>query len=70
MDSIVIFIITAIAMSLFSIALMTLYSALEEDQKKKEIRRYARQQVMKELERDKKLQAKLNETVDLHEEYR
>jgi len=70
MDSLVILLIAGIAMSLFSALLMAVYSFLEEDYKKKEIRRYARRQIIKEMEREKQLAQKLGESVDLHEEYR
>ena len=70
MDSFVILFITGIAMSLFSALLMGVYSFLEDDHRKKEIRRYARRQIMKELEQEQRLNQKLNESVDLHGEYR
>ncbi len=70
MDSLVILLIAGIAMSLFSALLMTIYSFLEEDYKKKEIRRYARRQIIKEMEREKQLTQQLGESVDLHEDYR
>jgi hypothetical protein len=70
MDSLVILLITGVAMSLFSALLMAVYSFLEDDYKKKEIRRYARRQIIKEMEKEKQMQEKMNESMDMHQEYR
>ena len=56
MDSLIILLLAGIGMSLFSIPVMAIYSILEADQKKKEIRRYVRKQIMKQMDREKQLQ--------------
>jgi hypothetical protein len=68
MDALVILLMAGIGMSLFSTVLMAIYSYLEVENKKKEIRRYARQQIIKQMERDKQMKSQLNETVDLFSE--
>jgi hypothetical protein len=68
MESLVILMIAGVAMSLFSIVVMAFYSILEADHKKKEIRRFARKQVMKQLEREKLMVDKLQEPVDIYSE--
>jgi len=70
MEYFIVIIITVIAMSLFSTAVMTIYSILEADHKKNEIQRYVRREIMKQLEQEKHLKDKMQETVDLSEEYR
>jgi hypothetical protein len=54
MESLIILLVAGIAMSLFSTLIMAIYSALEADHKKNEIRRFARRQIIKQLEREKK----------------
>jgi hypothetical protein len=74
MDTFIIFIVAGIALSLFSIVLMIIYSILENDHRKKELRKYARQQIIKQMEREKQMEARKlesrQETVDLAKEYR
>jgi hypothetical protein len=53
MESFVILLVAGVAMSLFSVVVMAIYTTLEADHKKMEIRRYARKQIMKQLEREK-----------------
>jgi hypothetical protein len=70
MEYLFIVIITVIAMLLFSTAVMLIYAVLETDHKKKEIQRYVRREIMKQIEQEKNLKDKMQETVDLSEEYR
>jgi len=55
MDALIILLVAGAAMALFAIAVMAIYSLLEADQKKREIRRYVRKQIMKQMEREKEL---------------
>jgi predicted PurR-regulated permease PerM len=54
MESLIILLFVGIAMALFCIPVMAIYTFLEENDKKKEIRRYVRRQIMKQMEREKK----------------
>ena len=65
MEPFFIIIIAGVAMSLISVLLVAIYFILEADNKKKEIRRYARRQIIRQMELDKQLQAKMQEKVDL-----
>lgn len=56
-----ILLIAGIAMSLFCIPVMAIYTILESDLKKKEIRRYVRRQIIKQMERDKPLMGKIKD---------
>jgi Na+-translocating ferredoxin:NAD+ oxidoreductase RnfG subunit len=70
LDFIVMLLVTGIAMALFSTVVVTIYTYLEEDSKKKEIRKYARQQIIKQMVNDEQLDTKMPEIVDLLKEYR
>lgn len=54
-------------MSLFSTLLMAAYSILEADYRKKEIQKFVRRQIIKEMESDKNMH---EEKVDLLLEYK
>jgi predicted metal-binding membrane protein len=55
MDALIILLVAGAAMALFAIAVMAIYTFLEAEQKNREIRRYVRKQIMKQLERDKEI---------------
>jgi len=60
MDAFIILLIFGIAMSLFATLALAICVVLEHDYKIKKIRRYARQQIMKQMERDKQLKGVLD----------
>jgi predicted PurR-regulated permease PerM len=70
MDFIIIISVAGVAMALFSIVVMAFYAILEDDHKKKEYRRLARRQIIKEMEREKQMTAKMQETINLHSDYK
>jgi hypothetical protein len=70
MDLVIILIIVGAAMSLFSIVVVASYTILEDGNRKKEIRGHARRQIIKQMERENKLEGKNQEIVDLLKEYR
>lgn len=55
MESLIILLITGIAMGLFAIPVIAISAALDADHKKKELRKYARQQIMQQMEREREL---------------
>lgn len=57
------------AMVLFCIPIMAIYTILEADDKKKVIRKYVRKQIMKQMERDKQIEERMGEKVDLFPEW-
>ena len=69
MEPIVFLFLAGIAMSLLSIPIMALYTILEDGERKNEIKRYARRQIMKQMDREKQMNGALNEKVDLLGEY-
>ena len=64
MDIIILLLISGVAMSLFSTVIMAIYAILEADHKKKEIRRYVRRQIIKQMEREKIFTGPHQEPVD------
>lgn len=55
MESLILFLIAGITMALFSIPLIAICAALDEGHKKKELRRYARKQILRQMEREKEV---------------
>jgi hypothetical protein len=70
MDSIVILMVAGVAMALFSTVVMAIYTYLENDNKKKEIRKYARRQIIKQMKYEQEAGTQRPEIVDLLKEYR
>lgn len=61
MDSFVILLIAGIGMSLFSALIVGMYAILEAENKKKEIRRYVRKQIIKQMEKEKAAQENIEQ---------
>ena len=72
-EPVIILLLAGIAMCLFSIPIMVIYTILEDAHKKKRIRKYARQQIIKQMEHEKKMQnnmeVNLQEKIDLHSDW-
>lgn len=67
MEPIILLLAAGVAMALFSTLLMAAYTILEDDHRKKEIKRFVRRQIIKEMENSKNFQ---DEKVDLLQEYK
>lgn len=69
MEALIILLVFGMAMALFCIPVMAVYTILEAGDKEKEIRKYVRKQIIKQLERDKQVEGKMGEKVDLFTEW-
>jgi predicted PurR-regulated permease PerM len=56
MDALIIFLIAGTAMSLFLIPVVAIYATLEADYIEKEMRQFARKQIMAQMEREQELE--------------
>jgi hypothetical protein len=70
MEYIMLLPIAGIVMALFSTVVMAFYAILEDEYHKNEIRRYARKQIMRQLEQEDRMAGKMNEKIDLLSEYK
>jgi uncharacterized protein YbcI len=70
MEFILILPLAGVAMALFSTVVMAFYAILEDEHHKKEIKRYARRQIIKQMEHQKQIAVSGQETVDMLTDYK